>query len=242
MGTALQPAPQSSPPPQSDTSHSVKMNSIRQNYHEECEALVNKQINMQHHASYVYSAMCCYFHRDDQALPGFARFFRKSSDVERNHGVALMGYQTKRGGKVVLQDITKPTTMEWGTPLEAMTSALEMEKTVNTTMLNLHAKSWEMKDFHLADFIRRVFLVEQVENIKQIGDYLTTIKRVGNKEGIYMVDKDLINIKWVMDNTWFTDRRWWTEDQGMYFLDKEQVMMKRLVNDQRFPVMEKYLA
>merc|ERR1719431_1812471 len=84
---------------------------------------------------------------------------------------------------------------------------------MNTTTLNLHAKAWEMKDFHLADFIRKVFLVEQVETIKQIGDYLTTIKRVGNKEGIYMVDKDLINIKRVMDNTCFSDKRWWTEDQ-----------------------------
>merc|ERR1712203_1130255 len=245
MGTALQPAPQPTPPPQSATPHSVKMNTesgIRQNYHEECEAFVNKQINLELHASYVYTAMCCYFHRDDQALPGFARFFRKSSDVERNHGLALMEYQTKRGGKVVLQDITKPTTMEWGTPLEAMAAALEMEKTVNTTMLNLHAKAWEMKDFHLADFIRRVFLVEQVETIKQIGDYLTTIRRVGNAEGIYMLNKDLINIKWVMDNTWFTDRRWWTENERAYFMDKEQVMLKRVVNDQRFPVTEKYLA
>ncbi len=43
---------------------------------------------------------------------------------------ALMEYQAKRGGKVVLQDITKPTRMEWGTPLEAMTAVLELEKTV----------------------------------------------------------------------------------------------------------------
>merc|ERR1712203_1190590 len=165
-------------------------------------------------------AMCSHFTGADQALPGFARFFKMSSVVGRHHGIALMEYQTKRGGKVVLQNISKPTTMEWGTPLEAMTAALELEKTVNTTMLNLHAKAWEMKDFHLADFIRRVFLVEQVETIKQIGDYLTTIRRVGNAEGIYMVDKDLINIKWAMDNTWFswldkdfTATRRWTGDQ-----------------------------
>ena len=30
---------------------------IRQNFHEECEALINKQINMEMYASYVYLAM-----------------------------------------------------------------------------------------------------------------------------------------------------------------------------------------
>merc|ERR1711974_473888 len=52
--------------------------------------------------------------------------------------VKLMEYQTKRGGRVVFQDIAKPTTMEWGTPLEAMEAALELEKTVNQSLLDLH--------------------------------------------------------------------------------------------------------
>ena len=33
------------------------MASIRQNYHEECEAVVNKQINLELYASYVYMSM-----------------------------------------------------------------------------------------------------------------------------------------------------------------------------------------
>ena len=123
---------------------SVKMaQQIRQNYHEECEALVNKQINMELYASYVYIAIANYFTQTDQALPGFAHFFRKSSDTEHSHGLMMMEYQAKRGGKVVLQDITKPTRMEWGTPLEAMTAVLEMEKTVRVEedyVIDLHCK------------------------------------------------------------------------------------------------------
>merc|ERR1712080_323708 len=71
---------------------------IRQNYHEECEALINKQINMEMYASYVYLSMASYFSRDDQALHGFAKFFRKSSDEERSHAIMFMDYQNKRGG------------------------------------------------------------------------------------------------------------------------------------------------
>ena len=33
------------------------MSRVRQNFHEESEALINKQINMEMHASYVYLAM-----------------------------------------------------------------------------------------------------------------------------------------------------------------------------------------
>ena len=45
---------------------------------------------------------------------------------------ALMEYQTKRGGRVVLQNITKPTVMEWGTALEAMAAVFDMEKAVRS--------------------------------------------------------------------------------------------------------------
>merc|ERR1712037_769944 len=54
------------------------------------------------------------------------------------HGMKLMEYQTKRGGRVVFQDVAKPTTMDWGTPIEAMEAALELEKTVNQSLLDLH--------------------------------------------------------------------------------------------------------
>ena len=36
-----------------------------------------------------------------------------------------------RGGRVVLQNITKPTFTEWGSPLEALAAVFEMEKTVS---------------------------------------------------------------------------------------------------------------
>merc|ERR1711915_884162 len=82
--------------------------------------------------------MASYFNRDDQALHGFAKFFQKSSDEERDHGMKLMEYQAKRGGRVVFQDIAKPSSSEWGTSLQAMEAALELEKTVNQSLLDLH--------------------------------------------------------------------------------------------------------
>merc|ERR1712083_156226 len=107
----LQTFPSTSQTPR--TTVKMAVSKIRQNFKEDCEALINKQINMEFYASYVYLSMASYFNRDDQALHGFAGFFQKSSDEERAHGLKLMEYQTKRGGRVVLQDICRPSSMEW---------------------------------------------------------------------------------------------------------------------------------
>merc|ERR1712119_153258 len=94
-----------SPTSQTPRTTTVKMavSKIRQNYHEDCEALINKQINMEFYASYVYLSMASYFARDDIALHGFAGHFRTESGEERAHGMKLMDYQNQRGGKVVFQ-------------------------------------------------------------------------------------------------------------------------------------------
>merc|ERR1712105_281891 len=51
----------------STPTYNVKMSAvskIRQNFHEECEAMINKQINMEFYASYVYLSMGSYFNRE----------------------------------------------------------------------------------------------------------------------------------------------------------------------------------
>ena len=76
-----------------------------------------------------------YFDRDDVAYSGFHSFFKKNCDEERDHAEKFIKYQNRRGGRVVLQDIAKPSTMEWGSALETMEAALDLEKTVNTKAL-----------------------------------------------------------------------------------------------------------
>merc|ERR1711971_1089496 len=173
------------------TTVEMAVSKIRQNYHEDCEALINKQINMEFYASYVYLSMSSYFNRDDLALHGFAAHFKTESGEERAHGMKLMEYQTKRGGRVVFQDVAKPTTMERGTPLEAMEAALELEKTVNQSLLDLHKVAGDKSDGHLCDFLESEYLAEQVEGIKAIGDLITKMKRAGDGLGLHLIDKEM---------------------------------------------------
>jgi len=165
---------------------------VRQNYHSDCEAGVNKQINLELYASYVYQSMYFYFDREDVALKGFAKFFNESSKEERTHAELLMKYQGQRGGRIVLQDIKKPERDEWGTGLEAMQAALALERSVNQALLDLHAVASSHNDAQMCDFIESNYLTEQVEAIKQLAEYVTNLKRVGPGLGEFLFDKETL--------------------------------------------------
>nr|AAQ12076.1 ferritin-like protein [Pinctada fucata] len=163
----------------------------RQNFHVESEAGINRQINMELYASYTYQSMSFYFDRDDVALPGFAKFFKHSSDEEREHAEKLMKYQNKRGGRIVLQDIKKPDRDDWGTGLESMQVALQLEKSVNQSLLDLHKVADTHGDAQMMDFIESEYLEEQVNAIKEISDHITQLKRVGPGLGEYQYELKL---------------------------------------------------
>jgi len=166
---------------------------VRQNYHEECEQAINKQITLELHASYLYMAMANHFERDDVALPGFSKYFKKHSEEERGHAQQFMTYQNKRGGRIQLRDIPKPTKSEWSSGLEALQVALELEKQVNEALLTMHTLADKHDDPHLQDFIEEDYLEDQVQMLKELGDYITNLKRVGPGLGEYLFDKHTLS-------------------------------------------------
>uniref|UniRef100_UPI00398F752C ferritin, higher subunit-like n=1 Tax=Pristiophorus japonicus TaxID=55135 RepID=UPI00398F752C len=164
---------------------------VCQNYHKDCEAAVNKQINMELCSSYVYLSMLFYFDRDDVALCHFAEFFKEQSHEEREHTEKLMEFQNRRGGWITLSDIKKPEQDEWSNGLDVMQRALQM-KNVNQSLLDLHKTSTGSTDPHLCDFLETHYLDEQVKMIKKLGDHITNLKRLGAPEngmGVYLFDK-----------------------------------------------------
>ncbi|XP_067407609.1 ferritin heavy chain A-like [Emydura macquarii macquarii] len=165
---------------------------VCQNFHAECEAAVNGIVNLELFASYVYLSMSYYFDRDDVALRHVAHFLKKQSHEQREHAEKFLTYQNKRGGRIVLQDIKKPERDEWGNSLEALQYALQLEKTLNQALLDLHKLAMEKNDPHLCDFLESDYLEEQVKAIKQLGDHLTNLKHLGVPQsgmGEYLFDK-----------------------------------------------------
>ncbi|EEC67515.1 ferritin-1, chloroplastic [Oryza sativa Japonica Group] len=168
----------------------------RQKFVDECEAAINEQINVEYNASYAYHSLFAYFDRDNVALKGFAKFFKESSDEERDHAEKLIKYQNMRGGRVRLQSIVTPLTEfdhpEKGDALYAMELALALEKLVNEKLHNLHSVASRCNDPQLTDFVESEFLEEQVEAIKKISEYVAQLRRVGKGHGVWHFDQKLL--------------------------------------------------
>lgn len=162
---------------------------IRQNFHDDCELALNKQVNMELYASYVYLGLAYQFDRHDVALKGFHEFFKKNSDEEREHAEKFMKYINSRGGSIRLDPVQRPAKYDFTTGLEAMEAALQLEREVNDSLLKVHALASKHSDPHLTDFLEGEYLDEQVKAIKQLGDYITNLKRVGPGLGEYQFEK-----------------------------------------------------
>uniref|UniRef100_A0A2K5P8Q7 Ferritin n=1 Tax=Cebus imitator TaxID=2715852 RepID=A0A2K5P8Q7_CEBIM len=149
---------------------------VRQNYRRDSAAAVNRQINLELYASCVYLSMSYYFDRDDVVLKNFAKYFLHQSHEEREHAEKLEKLQNQRGGRIFLQDIKKPDHDDWESRLNATECALHLEK---NSLLELHKLATDKNDPHLCDFIETHYLNEQVKSIKELGDHVTNLRKMG---------------------------------------------------------------
>ncbi|XP_020779750.1 ferritin, lower subunit-like [Boleophthalmus pectinirostris] len=167
---------------------------VKQNFHVETEADINKLINLKLTASYTYLAVGMYFDRDDVALPNFSSFFLEQSVKERDQAEKLLDYQNMRGGRILLQTIPKPTREDWRGGLDAVSFSLDYQKSLNGCILDIHRRAGNNGDPHLCDFLEEHFLQNSHETIKKLGDYVGSLGRIATNEtsgsmGEYLFDK-----------------------------------------------------
>ncbi|XP_057351444.1 ferritin heavy chain-like [Manis pentadactyla] len=163
-----------------------------QNYHLDCQAAVNKQINLELYASYTYLSMAFCFDKNDVALKHFSQFFLRQSREKGERAERLIKLQKQRSGHLNLRNIRKPGHDDWENGVTAMEYALSLEKWVNHSLLDLHRLATDKGDAHLCDFLERHYLHEQVRSIKELGDHISILRKMGAPEaGLaeYLFDK-----------------------------------------------------
>ena len=161
-----------------------------------CEDVLNTQANIEMTVSMVYLALHHHFAADAVSLPGLAAHFLKESDEERVHSMKFMEYQTLRGGSVELQSIMMPK-IEFpdsprGDALYAMELSLALEKMNYEKLLEVHAAGEAAGDSQLMDFVESDFLEDQLNSIKEISDWVTQLRRVGDGQGEFLFDQSLM--------------------------------------------------
>ena len=149
---------------------------------------LNKQMNLEFESAYIYLAMAAW--AEEQALPGMARWLKKQSQEEVEHGMKIFGYLNDRDSTVALAGIPQPK-KKWSTALQVFEDALMHEQKVTKSILEVQSKVAQDGD-RAAELFLNWYVDEQVEEEAQTRDIIDKIKRVSNAPaGLYIVDKEL---------------------------------------------------
>jgi ferritin len=152
------------------------------------EDAMNEQIKNELFSAYQYLSMAAYC--ESENLPGFAHWMRAQAREEIQHAMRFYDFVLERNGRVALQGIDGPV-VEFGSPLEVFERALEHEKRVTAMINDLYGLSVTENDYASQTFLQW-FVTEQVEEEKNAGDVVETLKMVGDKsEALFLLDREL---------------------------------------------------
>ena len=150
---------------------------------------MNEQIKNELYSAHQYLAMAAYC--ESMNLPGFASWMRMQAQEEREHAMKFYDHIHDRNGRVVLRAIDQPI-IEFGSPLEVFEKALEQEQAVTADINNLYALAAREDDYASQIFLQW-FVTEQVEEEKNVGDVVQTLKMSGHKsEALLLLDRKLV--------------------------------------------------
>src|SRR5919199_2780571 len=149
---------------------------------------MNEQIKSELYSAYQYLSMAAYC--ESVNLPGFAHWMRVQFQEEMEHAMKFYDFILDRNGRVVLQAIDQPV-VEFGSPLEVFEQALEHEQKVTSQINELYALAASENDYASQAFLQW-FVTEQVEEEKNVGDVVETLKMTNHKaEALFLLDREL---------------------------------------------------
>jgi ferritin len=149
---------------------------------------MNEQMKNEFYAAYQYLSMAAYC--ESENLPGFANWMRAQAREETEHAMKFYDFILDRNGQVVLQAIEGPV-VEFGSPLEVFERALEHEQKVTAMINDLYGLAVKENDYASQTFLQW-FVTEQVEEEKNTGDVVETLKMIGDKsEALFLLDREL---------------------------------------------------
>lgn len=148
----------------------------------------NEQVQAELYSAYMYLAMSLYL--EDKNFKGMASWLKVQYEEEREHAFRLMKFMQERGVKPELLQIDAPP-VEFGTPLEVFTKALEHEQYVTSSIHSMYEVAVKEKDYAAMTHLHW-FIDEQVEEEDQTREIVDKLTMVGdNMNGLFVIDSQL---------------------------------------------------
>lgn len=147
---------------------------------------LNEQIKHEFYSSYLYLSMASYF--ENIPLDGMAKWFRKQSEEEHEHGMKIYNYINDRNLQVDLQAIDKPPS-KFKSAEDIFKQALAHEQKVTRLIHAIYELALKEKDHATRVFIEW-FITEQVEEEKNAQDNIDQIQLIGNdRAALFVIDQ-----------------------------------------------------
>lgn len=155
---------------------------------EKVQKALNKQLNEELQASYLYLSMSSHF--ETQNLDGFASWMRLQSQEEYSHAMKIFDFLHQAGANVELKKIETPKS-SWKSFLDVFKDTYDNEKQVTTSIYEIVDLAMAEKDHAVTNFLQW-FVNEQVEEEATSLKIMERMKLVGdNKNGLFLLDREM---------------------------------------------------
>ena len=150
--------------------------------------LLNDQINKEFYSEYLYLDMSNYYF--EKNLNGFGNWFLIQAQEEHAHGMLMVKYILNNTEKVILNDIAAPG-KNYEDFKQPLAGSLEHEILISTSINNIYAEAYALKDFRTIQFLEW-FVKEQGEEEKNADDNIKKYDLFGgDPKSLYMFDNEL---------------------------------------------------
>jgi len=150
--------------------------------------LLNDQINKEFYSEYLYLDMSNYYFGKN--LNGFGNWFSIQALEEHAHGMLMVKYILNNTEKVIFNDIAAPG-KNYKDFKQPLVGSLEHEILISTSINNIYAEAYALKDFRTIQFLEW-FVKEQGEEEKNADDLCKRFDLfASDAHGLYLLDAEL---------------------------------------------------
>ena len=149
---------------------------------------INRQVNAELCAAYLYMAMSAYV--QSLGLSGAARWLYHQACEEMTHAQRLYRFMVRVGERVTFDAIDRPLS-DFQSLQQVFEEALKHERRISSMINDLINLAIQEKD-HASEIQMQWFVSEQVEEERAVADILARLKLAGEHPGgLLMIDREL---------------------------------------------------
>ncbi len=157
----------------------------------EMEATLNKQIELECYASFLYLSMASWC--ETEGLEGSAAFMHRQSEEERAHMLRIFHYISEVDGHAIVPAVKQPP-LKFDSARAMFQEVYDHEQKVTASINKLVSQAYKEDDYTTLNFLQW-YVDEQREEEALMRSIMDKIKLIGDgPQSLYYIDKEIDKI------------------------------------------------